>query len=89
MTNNKQVHRAIARIVKLNQTHRGIVAAVTAALFVASRKTQHRQEVGVWIHPDPAKRIEPLLTTGLHLAAACEAVLADHQRQPFPRKGAK
>jgi len=88
-SNTKQVHRAIARVIKLNQTHRGIVAAVTDALFIVSRKAQHRQEVGVWLHPEPGKRIEPRLTTGLHLAAACEAVLARHRKQPFQRKEAK
>jgi hypothetical protein len=86
MTTAKNIHRAIARIVKLNQSHRGVVAAVTAALAKATGQPQHRQEVGVWLHPDKAKRIEPRLTTGLQLAAACEAVLADHKRRSFQRR---
>lgn len=78
----------ISKAVTLNKLRRGVVAAVTEAIAKAGHKA-HRQEVQVWLHPEPDKRIEPRLTTGLALAKACGAVLARHKREPFPAKEAK
>ena len=84
--NTKQIPRTIKLAFTLNAKRRGIVAAVTEAMAKAGHKA-HRQEVQVWLHPEPDKRIEPRLTTGLALAEACAVVLAQHKRKPFPAKG--
>jgi hypothetical protein len=86
--NTEEIPRKIRLAVTLNCNRRGIVAAVTEAMVKAGHKA-HRQEVQVWLHPEPDKRIEPRLTTGLALAEACGAVLARHKREPFPAKEAK
>lgn len=79
----REVKAAIARVIKLRQTRRGVVEAVTARLAKLAKESQHRQEVGVWLHPDPARRIEPRLGKGLLLAEACREVLEAHRRKPL------
>lgn len=83
-----EIHHTLRLAVSLNKARRGVIAAVTEAMEQAGHKA-HRQEVQIWLHPEPDKRIEPRLTTGLVLAEACGAVLARHKREPFPAKEAK
>lgn len=85
----KTVALRIARAVQLNRHRRGVVAAVTSAMSRLAEKQQHRQEVGIWLHPDPEQRIEPRLFTGLLLAEACERVSKAHRKKPFPARNKK
>ena len=79
---------ALDKIARLNLRHRGIVRAVTLEYHRQTGEKVKRQQISQWICPAANQRTEPLLSTGIALAKACEVVLKCHEEKPFPKRKA-
>ena len=82
-----QINLVLDEITKLNREHRGVVAALHTVYQWTVNVATHRQEVELWINPNPRKRRTPHIDTGLKLALASSTVLLAHRKTPFQRRG--
>ncbi len=71
--------KALKPLIRFTEKTPGAVARITERLTKLLGKKAYRQEVEVWLHPDPAKRIQPRFGKGLLLLQA--------GRDVMPKKG--
>jgi len=63
----KRSDAALKPLVLFAQKNPGTITRIAEGLTRLTGQTQYRQNVGEWLHPDPARRVEPKLGIGLLL----------------------
>jgi hypothetical protein len=71
----KLVADALAPLIEHVQNNPGTITNLAGRLATLTGEKQYRQNVGEWLHPEPAKRIEPRFGMGLLLVRVYETEL--------------
>ena len=70
------VAESLAPLIQFAQANPGTLTRLAVRLKELTGENQYRQNIGEWLHPDPAKRIEPRFGMGLLLVQVWEAELS-------------
>lgn len=84
----KFADEALQPLIEYAKENPGTITKLAARLSELTGATQYRQNIGEWLHPDPAKRIEPRFGMGLLLLDVYRTELngAPAKGQDKPRK---